>query len=58
MNYSPWGRKEPDMTEQLSTHTAQEGSSNKFSSEEKNCALVMGVHETYRGDFTKYPFIC
>ena len=58
VNYSPWGRKEPDMTEQLSTHTAQEGSSNKFSSEEKNCALVMGVHETYRGDFTKYPFIC
>ena len=46
------------MTEQLSTHTAQEGGCNKFSSEEKNYALVMDVHKTYRGDLTKYPFIC
>ena len=58
VNYSPWGCKEPDMTEQLSTHTAQEGGCNKFSSEEKNYALVMDVHKTYRGDLTKYPFIC
>ena len=35
VNYSPWGCKELDMTEELSTHMAQENSSNKFSSEEK-----------------------